>query len=160
MNKKKSRVIFLCTGNSARSQMGEAFLRYYAPEYFEVYSAGFDAKGIHRLTIKVMEERGISLKNHASKHLDQYLGHIHFGITITVCDKAEETCPSYPSMGTRLFWPFPDPAVFKGSENEKLKAFRNVRDSIETKILAWLKSRGIEPKPGPEIKSTSINASH
>ena len=143
MDRKKTRIIFLCTGNSARSQMGEAFLRHYASEYFEVYSAGFDAKGIHPLTKKVIEERGVDLSGHSSKNLDQYLGQIHFGITITVCDKAEEICPSYPSMGTRLFWPFPDPAAYEGSDEEKLDKFRQVRDAIETKVLEWLTSRGI-----------------
>jgi len=144
MEKKKTRVIFLCTGNSARSQIGEGFLRHYASDYFEVYSAGFDAKGIHPLTKQVMDERGIDLSMHTSKNLDQYLGQIHFGITITVCDRAEETCPSYPSMGTRLFWPFTDPAAFEGSEEEKLEIFRKVRDDIEAKVIEWLKSRKIE----------------
>jgi len=143
MEMKKTRVIFLCTGNSARSQMAEDFLRYYASEYFEVCSAGFDARGIHPLTEKVMEERGIQLTSHTSKNLDQYLGHVHFGITITVCDKAEKICPSYPSMGTRLYWPFPDPSTFEGTEEEKLEFFRKIRSSIEEKILEWLRSRGI-----------------
>jgi arsenate reductase len=125
--------------------MAEAFLRYYAGGHFEVYSAGFDAKGIHPLTKKVMEERGLPLTDHTSKLLEQYLGNTHFGITVTVCEKAEERCPSFPSMGTRLFWPFPDPVAFEGSEKEKLDIFRNVRDSIEAKILEWLKSRGIKP---------------
>ncbi|MBD3172761.1 arsenate reductase ArsC [Candidatus Bathyarchaeota archaeon] len=144
MDRKKTRVIFLCTGNSARSQMGEAFLRHYASDHFEVYSAGFDAKGIHPLTKQVMDERGIDLSEHSSKHLDQYLGQKHFGITITVCAKAEETCPTYPSMGTRLFWPFPDPAAFEGTKEEKLEKFREVRDNIEAKILEWLRSRGLK----------------
>ena len=144
MDKKKTRVIFLCVGNSARSQMAEAFLRHYAPEFFEVYSAGFDAQGIHPMTIKVMKERGIDISNQTSKNLDQYLGQIHFGITITVCDKAEKTCPSYPSMGTKLFWPFPDPVAAEGSDEEKLAVFRKVRDDIEAKIIEWLNSRGIE----------------
>ena len=144
MDRRKTRVIFLCTGNSARSQMGEAFLRHYASDYFDVYSAGFDAKGVHPMTEQVMEERGIDLSGHSSKHLDQYLGEMHFGVTITVCEKAEEVCPTFPGLGTRLYWPFPDPAAFTGSEEEKLEKFREVRDDIEAKIIEWLNSRGIK----------------
>jgi arsenate reductase len=145
MKSKKTKVIFLCTGNSARSQMAEALLRHYAGDHFEVYSAGFEAKGIHPLTIRIMEERGISLDGHESKLLNQYLGETHFGITITVCEKAEEQCPTFPSMGSRLFWPFPDPAAFEGNEEEQMDMFRTVRDSIEAKVLEWLESRKIVP---------------
>ncbi len=144
MDRRKTRVIFLCTGNSARSQMGEAFLRHYASDYFDVYSAGFDAKGVHPMTEQVMEERGIDLSGHSSKHLDQYLGEMHFGVTITVCEKAEEVCPTFPGLGTRLYWPFADPAAFTGSEEEKLEKFREVRDEVEAKVIEWLNSRGIE----------------
>jgi arsenate reductase len=145
MKRKKTQVIFICTGNSARSQMAEAFLRHYAGHHFDVYSAGFEAKGIHPLTKEVMKEKNITLEGQYSKLLNQYLGKKHFGITITVCDKAEEQCPTYPSMGSRLFWPFPDPSAFKGTKEEKLEKFREVRDSIETKILEWLDSRNIVP---------------
>ena len=144
MDRRKTRVIFLCTGNSARSQMGEAFLRHYASDYFDVYSAGFDAKGVHPMTAQVMEERGIDLSGHSSKELDQYLGEMHFGVTITVCEKAEEVCPTFPGLGTRLYWPFPDPAAFTDSDEEKLEKFREVRDDIEGKVIEWLNSRGIE----------------
>jgi arsenate reductase len=126
--------------------MAEAFLRKYAGDHFDVYSAGFDAVGIHSLTFKVMEEVGISLDEHESKHLHQYLGNIHFGITITVCAKAEERCPSYPSLGSKLFWPFDDPAAFEGTESEKIKKFREIRDQIEKRILDWLKERDIQPR--------------
>lgn len=144
MDRRKTRVIFLCTGNSARSQMGEAFLRHYASDYFDVYSAGFDAKGVHPMTEQVMDERGIDLSGHSSKHLDQYLGEMHFGVTITVCEKAEEVCPTFPGLGTRLYWPFPDPAAFTGSDEEKLEKFREVRDMVEAKVIEWLNSRGIK----------------
>lgn len=145
---KKTRVIFLCTGNAARSQMAEAFLRLYAPDQFEVYSAGFDARGIHPYTVKVMEEIGVDVTGHESKNLDQYLGYVHFGITITVCDRAEKVCPTYPSMGTRIYWPFEDPARFEGAEEEKLEKFREVRDKIRERVLEWLDERGIEPAAG------------
>lgn len=139
-------VIFLCIGNSARSQMAEAFLRKYAHTYFNVYSAGFEVKDIHPLTKKVMEEIGVSLEGHQSKPLKDFLGKIHFGIVITVCSKAEETCPTFPGVSTRLYWPFEDPAAFDGSEEEKLAKFREIRDEIDSKIQDWLKSRNISPE--------------
>jgi arsenate reductase len=139
----KARVIFLCTGNSARSQMAEAFLRRYAGDMFEVYSAGFEPKGINQYTIKVMEEIGYDLSTHTSKTLKQFLGQVHFGIVITVCIKAEELCPTIPGVGTRLYWPFEDPAAFEGSEEEKLNKFREIRDQIDEKIKNWLKERNI-----------------
>ena len=142
---KKTRVIFLCTGNSARSQMAEAFLRRFAGDHFEVHSAGFDPKEIHPYTRKVMEEAGYDLKGQHSKSLSEYTGKLHFGIIITVCRKAEEACPTMPGMGTRLFWDFEDPAAFKGSKEEKLDIFRKTRDIVRNRILEWLQERGIEP---------------
>ena len=126
--------------------MAEAFLRTYAGNSFEVYSAGFEPKGIHPLTIRVMEEAGISLKEHSSKTLDQYLGKVHFGIVITVCSKADEMCPVFPGLGTRLHWPFEDPADFQGSDSDQLLNFRDIRDQIQGQILDWLKEKGIPTK--------------
>ena len=139
----KTKVIFLCTGNSARSQMAEALLRKYGGEQFEVYSAGFDPKPIHPLTVKVMNEWGIDMSGHASKDLKQFLGKMHFGIIITVCSKAEEKCPTFPGVSTRLHWPFDDPAAVVGSQEEQLAKFMEVRDQIEAKIKSWLKERGV-----------------
>jgi arsenate reductase len=139
----KTKLIVLCTGNSARSQMAEAFLRKYANNQFEVYSAGFDPKGINPFTIKVMEELGYDLSDHSSKALKQYLGKEHFGIVITVCSNAEELCPIIPGVSTRLYWPFEDPAAFVGTEEEKLAKFREVRNQIEEKVKSWLIERGI-----------------
>ncbi len=139
----KTKVIFLCTGNSARSQMAEAFLRKYAGDHFEVYSAGFHPQPIHPYTIKVMKELGYDLSGQHSKDLAQYLGKVHFGIVITVCQKTEEDCPTIPDVSTRLYWPFEDPAAFQGTEEEKLAKFREVRDKINEKIKTWLKERGI-----------------
>ncbi len=139
----KTKVIFLCTGNSARSQIAEAFLRKYAGDYFEVYSAGFDPRPIHPYTVKVMRELGYDLSNQHSKALSEYLGKIHFGIVITVCVKAEEACPTIPGVSTRLYWPFEDPAAFQGTEEEKLAKFREVRDQINEKTKAWLKERDL-----------------
>ena len=139
----KTKVVFLCTGNSARSQMAEAFLRKYAGEYFEVYSAGFDPQPINPLTVTVMNEVGLDLSSHASKDLKQFLGKIHFGIVITVCSNAEEKCPTLPGISTRMHWPFEDPAKFQGTQEEKLAKFREVRDQINAKIIDWLEEKNI-----------------
>jgi len=134
----KPKVLFLCSGNSARSQMAEAFLRTYAGDRFEVYSAGLEPKGIHPLTIRVMKERDISLENQYSKALTEYMGKVNFDWLITVCDKADKNCPIFPGMGTRLHWPFEDPANATGTEEKQLIIFRQVRDAIDEKIKSWL----------------------
>jgi arsenate reductase len=139
----KTKVIFLCTRNSARSQMAEAFLRKYAGDHFDVYSAGFNPQPIHPYTVLVMKELGYDLSSQHPKDLKQYLGTMHFGIVITVCAKAEKDCPTLPGVGTRLYWPFEDPAAFIGTVDEKLAKFREVRDQISEKIKTWLKERGI-----------------
>ncbi len=135
---KKTKVLFLCTGNSCRSQMAEAFLRKYAAEKYEVYSAGLEAQGIHPKTIKVMKEIGIDISNQQSKSLKKYLGKKHFGFLITVCARAEEECPVFPDVSTRLYWPFDDPRAAEGSEEEILNKFREVRDQIEQKIKDFI----------------------
>ena len=135
----KAKVLFLCTGNSARSQMAEAFLREYGGEWFEAYSAGTEPKGIHPDTNRVMEEIGISLSGQQSKHVKEYMGKVHFGYLITLCGEAEESCPTtFPGIGRRLRWSFEDPSAFVGSEGEKLAKFREVRDGIEQQIKTWL----------------------
>ncbi len=123
--------------------MAEAFLKKYAGDYFEVYSAGFQQRPIHPYTVKVMNELGYDLSGQYSKDLSQYLGKIHFGIVITVCMKDQEACPTIPGVSTRLYWPFEDPAAFQGTEEEKLAKFREMRDKINEKIKVWLKERGI-----------------
>ncbi|MBD3230305.1 MAG: arsenate reductase ArsC [Candidatus Lokiarchaeota archaeon] len=140
---KKTNAIFLCTHNSARSQMAEAFLRKYAGDYFNVFSAGFKPAPIYPYAIKVMNEIGISIENQEPKALKKYLGKKHFGVVITVCDKAEKLCPTLPGVSTRLFWPFDDPAAFQGSDEEKINKFREIRDQIDKKIKEWLKKRNI-----------------
>jgi arsenate reductase len=117
--------------------MAEAFLRKYAGDQFEVYSAGLTPKPINPLTIKVMEEIGFDMSSQYSKPLTIYLGKIHFGYLITVCTNAENKCPIFPGMGIRLHWPFDDPAEFEGSEQEKLLKFREVRDQIDQKVHEW-----------------------
>lgn len=133
------KVLFLCTGNSARSQMAEGLLKKIGGERFEVFSAGLEPKGINPLAEKVMEEEGVSLKGHRSKHLDEYMGKMHFGYVITVCGNADRNCPAvFPGAGVRMHWDFQDPAAFDGSEEEKTEKFREVRDKIRQRIALWL----------------------
>jgi arsenate reductase (thioredoxin) len=135
----KTKVLFLCTGNSARSQMAEALLRKYAGDKYDVYSAGLEPKGINPLAGEVMQEIGISLEGQYGKHVREYMGKIHFGYLITVCSDAEEKCPStFPDISHRLQWSFEDPALFSGSDDEKLQKFREVREQIDKQIKKWL----------------------
>jgi len=134
----KPRVLFLCSGNSARSQMAEALLRKAAGDRFEVHSAGLEPTVIHPLTIKVLEEIGIDARQQYAKSLNVYLGKMHFSFLITVCSKAEERCPIFPGAGQRLHWPFNDPAAFEGGQEQRLAFFRSIRDQIAQKIDAWL----------------------
>lgn len=140
----KPRVLFLCTGNSCRSQMAEAFLRLYGGEDFEVYSAGLDPKPIHPMTIRVMEEIGYDMSSHYSKTLDKFLGKVHFSYLITVCSNAEERCPVFPGMGQRLHWPFEDPAAFIGTPEETMAKFRDVRDQIAARVREWVETMRID----------------
>lgn len=140
--KRKPRVLFLCTHNSARSQMAEAFLRRYGDEHFEAHSAGLEPTQIHSLTLQVMEEVGIDLQadGHQAKGLiDQYLTpQVHLGYLITVCQKAEENCPTYPGISLREYWEIKDPATFDGPEDEALERFRTARDEIEARVKAFI----------------------
>ena len=135
---KKANVLFLCIGNSVRSQMAEAFLRKYAGDKFEAYSAGIRPIGIIPNTRRVMEEIGISLEGHHSTHVDEYIGKIDFAYLITVCANAENQCPVFPGSGKRIHWDLEDPAAQKRTEEEKLQKFREVRDQIDNRIKEWL----------------------
>lgn len=140
----KTRVLFLCTGNSARSQMAEVFLRYYAGDRFEAHSAGLEPKPINPLTLAVMEEIGFDLSEQRSKGVEVYLGKTHFEYLITVCDDADKNCPTvWPGVNQRLHWSFEDPAQFVGTEEQKLAKFRQVRDAIQERVKAWLTQQGI-----------------
>lgn len=141
----KKRVLFLCTGNSARSQMAEALLRRQAGDFFEVFSAGLEPRPIHPFTLQVMEETGCDMRGQFSKPLSFYIGKVHFDYLITVCSQAEEKCPYFPGSGIRLHWPFDDPAQFHGSSEDTLHEFRRVRDQISKQILEWLREQGIHP---------------
>ncbi len=139
-----NRILFLCTGNSARSQMAEAFLRNFAGDRFEAHSAGLEPKEINPLTIQVMQEKGIDISHHTTKGIDAYLGKVHFQTLITVCDDAEKNCPTvWPGVNTRLHWSFEDPAAFQGSDSERLAKFRQIRDLIENKVKIRLSEQGV-----------------
>lgn len=137
---KRPQVLFLCTHNTARSQMAEALLKKHAGDRFEVYSAGFESTDINPFTRQVMAEVGLDLGGQYSKGVKEYLGKINFAYVIIVCARAEKICPTaFPSiLQQRLFWPFQDPVAFEGTEEEKLAKFREIRDQIDGRILQWL----------------------
>ncbi len=148
----KPKLLFLCTGNSARSQMGEAFLRAYAGEHFEVFSAGLSPKGeIHPVVRKVMREIGLTMEGQTPKNVSDFLGKMVFAYTVTVCGNAEEQCPRvFLSMGTHYYWPFEDPAALNGPEEDVLAQVRVIRDQISERIQAWLREQGIQPAALPQ----------
>ncbi|MGA3113257.1 MAG: arsenate reductase ArsC [Syntrophobacteraceae bacterium] len=138
------RVLFLCTGNTARSQMAEAFLRKYAGRHLEAYSAGLQPSSVNPYTERVMREIGIDLSGQHSKSVREYLGKMSFSYLITVCAEAEANCPTtFPGISQRLSWVFDDPAAVEGSEEERLEKFREVRDQIEKRIKLWIAEKGI-----------------
>ena len=123
-------ILVLCTGNSCRSQIAEGYLRHYAGENANVYSAGVETHGVNPRAISIMNEVGIDISNHTSNHIDEY-GNINFDFIITVCDNAKERCPYFPSKAERLHYNFPDPAKAKGTEEEVMNEFRRVRVLID-----------------------------
>ncbi len=132
-------VLFLCTGNSARSQMAEALLRRHAGNRFEAFSAGLEPRKVHRLTHQVLSEIGIDTGTLRSKGVEEFLGKMQIHHAIVVCENAQRSCPRfYPFALEFLYWPFDDPAAFEGPEEKKVEKFREVRDQIELRILAWL----------------------
>jgi arsenate reductase len=137
---KKQRVLFLCTHNSARSQMAEGFLRAIAGDRFEAQSAGTERTAVHPLAIQVMAERGIDISQHTSK---LYVGLMNepWDYLITVCDEANERCPFVPGSVKRLHWSLEDPSRSSGSEQERLAVFRRVRDQIEVRLTDWIKTQ-------------------
>jgi len=133
----KQKILVVCTGNSARSQMAEGLLRHEGGDRFEVFSAGTKPTQVRPEAIAAMREIGIDISHHRSKSVDEFFGQ-PLEFVITVCDSAKETCPVFPGNAKRLHWPFPDPAAVKGSEEERLAAFRAVRDQIHGRILVFL----------------------
>jgi arsenate reductase len=135
-----TRVLFLCTHNSARSQMAVGFLRAMAGDRFEAGSAGTEKTSVNPLAIRAMAELGIDLGGHTSKlYADVASG--PWGYLITVCDDANERCPWVPGSVKRLHWSFPDPSRATGSEEERLAVFRRVRDQIQERLTDWLRGR-------------------
>lgn len=129
----KAKVLFLCTGNSARSQMAEGYLRHAAGGEFEALSAGIEPKGLNPLAVEVMREIGIDISQQKSKGVDQFLGQA-IPYVITVCDNAKQRCPIFPHTYKLLHWSLEDPADSVGSHDEKIAVFRRVRDEIGQRI--------------------------
>ncbi len=129
----KRRVLFICTHNSARSQMVEGLLRHLGNERFEVFSAGTEATFVRPMAIQAMAELGIDISHQQSKTLDRYLGE-PLDDVITVCDTAAEACPVFPGATRRRHWSFEDPSKATGSEAEQLGVYRQVRDEIRSRI--------------------------
>lgn len=133
----RRRVLFICTHNSARSQMAEGWLRHLAGDRFEVHSAGTRPGTVRPLAIRVMAEAGVDISAQTSKSLDRYLDQ-PWDYVITVCDDANEVCPVFPGGRRRLHWSFPDPSRAAGTEEEQLAVYRQVRDAIRARIEEFL----------------------
>lgn len=133
----RRRALFVCTHNSARSQMAEGLLRSLAGERFEAFSAGTEATRVRPEAVSVMAEIGIDVSGQESKTLDRYLGE-PFDHVVTVCDEANEACPYFPGARSRLHWSLPDPSAADGTEEERLAVFRSVRDRLGDLIRAEL----------------------
>ena len=144
----KPRVLILCTGNSARSQMAEGLLRHEAGDRFEVFSAGTRPSHVRPEAIAVMAEIGLDISGHRSKSVDEFVGQ-DLDFVITVCDNAKETCPVFPGAVQRLHWPFEDPAAVEGSEEVRKAAFRRTRDRIQGRIMVFLD--GNESAQAPQM---------
>ena len=137
---RKQKVLFLCTQNSARSQMAEGFLRHLAGDSFEAYSAGCDVgEEVQPYAVEVIEEVGIDISDQYPKGLKTHMSKMGFNYSIIVCARAEKNCPkTFPGVGTRLVWIFEDPRGEDVPEEERLEKFRQIRDEIEQKIRDWL----------------------
>ncbi|MGZ3999213.1 MAG: arsenate reductase ArsC [Mucilaginibacter sp.] len=123
-------VLVLCTGNSCRSQLAEGYLRHFAGDKAQIYSAGIETHGVNPKAVQVMAEDHIDISKHTSNNVDEYIG-IPFDYIITVCDNANENCPYFPGKAKRFHHNFPDPAKAKGSPGEVMDEFRRVRDMIK-----------------------------
>ena len=134
---KKKRVLIVCTGNSARSQMAEGLLRHEGGDRFEVFSAGTRPTNVRREAVDVMNELGIDISGQWSKSVAEFAGQ-SLDFVVTVCDSARETCPFFPGAGKRLHWAFEDPAAVPGSDDERMAAFRRIRDQIHGRIRSFL----------------------
>jgi arsenate reductase len=134
----KQRVLFLCTHNSARSQMAEGLLRSLAGDRFDVMSAGTQATRVHPLAIRAMADVGIDLSGHRSKMVDDVVDQ-PWDYVITVCNAANEACPVFPKKSSRLHWSFEDPSQATGTDAQRLEVFRRIRDQIKHRITDWIR---------------------
>lgn len=133
----KKKVLILCTGNSARSQMAEGLFRHEGGDRYEVFSAGTRPSTVRPEAIAVLAEIGIDISGQRSKSVDEFVAQ-PLDLVITVCDNAKESCPVFPGRTQRLHWPFEDPAHVEGTEEKRKAAFRTVRDQIRLKIRTFL----------------------
>jgi arsenate reductase len=143
MNQHK-RILVLCTGNSARSQMGEGLFRHEGGAGYEVFSAGTKPGAVRPEAIAVMREAGIDISGHRSKSVEEFAGQ-SFDYVVTVCDHARDNCPVFPEGTVRLHWSFEDPAAVEGSETERLSAFRRIRDQIHERVKAFFREQAHAP---------------
>lgn len=132
------RVLFLCTHNSSRSQMAEGLLRARSGSAFQVFSAGTEPRTVHPLAIKAMQEIGIDIRDQKAKGIEAFASEPPMDLVITVCHEAQETCPIFPNARHQVHWGFPDPSRVTGTEEERLAAFRHIRDLIAVKIAQFL----------------------
>lgn len=137
----KQKVLFLCTGNSCRSQMAEGWLRHLAGDRFEAVSAGTHPVGLNPNAVTVMGEVGVDISKHVSKRVDSYVDQ-PFHYVITVCDNAQEACPVFPGASAKLHWNFDDPAKATGTYEQQLIIFRKTRDEIADRIRQFLATGG------------------
>ena len=133
----KKKVLFLCTGNSCRSQIAEGYLRHFAGEKFEVLSAGLEPGKVNPNAILVMKEDNVDISSNTSDDINSFIKE-KFDYIITVCDNAKENCPYFAGNALRIHWSFEDPADATGSDEEVLAVFREVRDQIKTKIIGFI----------------------
>jgi len=133
----KKKILVLCTGNSCRSQMAEGYLRHFAGNRAEIYSAGVETHGVNPKAVEVMKEDGIDISNHTSNNIDEYRA-IDFDFVITVCDNAKERCPFFPTTALKFHHNFPDPAKATGTPEAVLDEFRKVRDLIKVYAKEFL----------------------
>ena len=151
MDSDSQRVIFVCTHNSARSQMAEGMLRTWGGDRFEAYSAGTEATRVRPEAIRVMDEIGIDISGQESKTLEPFLGEA-FSWLITVCDQAKEACPTIPGVAQQAHWSIDDPSTVEGDEEARLQAFRVARDALRDRIHIFLLAAGRDDLPRPEAQ--------
>jgi arsenate reductase len=133
----KIRVLFLCTGNSARSIIGAALLRQMVGDAFDAFSAGTQPKGVNPYTVRVLEALGVDMSGERSKDVSEFAGQ-SFDYVITVCDSAAEECPVFPGAPQRIHWSFVDPAAVEGADDEKLRAFQRTAREMQTRLAAFI----------------------